>query len=68
MEIKINIVELASELANDAVYEYIMSEYLSQSSIYKEESEVVEYTEYGQKIFDQWYDYYYNIINKYKID
>lgn len=68
MEIKINIVELASELANDAVYEYLISEYLSQSAIYKEESDVVEYTEYGQKIFDQWYDYYYNIINKYKID
>jgi hypothetical protein len=68
MDIKVNIVELASELANDRVYEQLTSEYMGEAEIYKTNSKIIEYTEYGQKVFDGWYDYYYNFINKYKID
>ncbi len=68
MDIKIDLVELASELAVDRVHEELTAEYLSDSDIYITDSDVVEYTEYGQKVFDGWYDYYYNFINKYKID
>ena len=68
MDIKVNLVELASELANDRVYEQLHGEYLGESDIYKTNNDVVEYTEYAQKVFDSYYDYYYNYINKYKID
>jgi 3-hydroxyacyl-CoA dehydrogenase len=68
MNIKVNIVELASELANDRVYEQLTAEYIDESTVYKTDSKIVEYTEFGQKLFDGWYDYYYNFINKYKID
>jgi hypothetical protein len=68
MEIKVNIVELASELANDRTFEELTSEYLGEGDIYKEDSDVVEYTPYAQKVFNNWYDYYYNYISKYKID
>lgn len=64
----INIVELASELANDRTFEELTSEYMGEVEIYKANSDVVEYTEYAQRVFDNWYDYYYNFINKYKID
>ena len=66
MDIQINLVEIASELANDRVYEELTSEYLGEDDIYKKDSDVIEYTEYAQKVFDGWYDYYYDFINKYK--
>jgi hypothetical protein len=68
MDIKINLVEIASELANDRTFEELSSEYMGEVDIYKPDSDVVEYTEYAQKVFDNWYDYYYDFINKYKID
>jgi len=68
MDIKINLVEIASELANDRTFEELSSEYMCEVDIYKSDSDVVEYTEYAQKVFDNWYDYYYDFINKYKID
>jgi hypothetical protein len=68
MDIKVNIVELASELASDRVYEELTSEYMGEDDIYKKDSDVIEYTEYAQKVFDNWYDFYYGIIDKYKID
>ncbi len=68
MDIKINLVEIASELANDRTFEELSSEYMGEVDIYKSDSDVVEYTEYAQKVFDNWYDYYYDFINKYKID
>jgi hypothetical protein len=66
MDIKVNLVELASELANDRTFEVLTSEYMGETEIYKADSDVVEYTPYAQKVFDVWYDYYYNFINKYK--
>jgi len=67
MDIKVNIVEISSELAHDKMYEELTSEYLSESDIYKQNSDVVEYTEYAQKVFDSWYDYYYDFIISYSI-
>ncbi len=66
MDIKINLIEVASELANDRTFEELTSEYMGETEIYKADSDVVEYTPYAQKVFDNWYDYYYNFINKYK--
>lgn len=66
MDIKVNLVELASELANDRTFEELTSEYMGETEIYKADSDVVEYTEYAQKVFDSWFDYYYDFINKYK--
>jgi hypothetical protein len=68
MDVKVNIVELASELANDRTFEELTSEYMGEVEIYKTDSNVVEYTEYAQKVFNGWYDYYYSFIDKYKID
>ena len=68
MNIKINIVKIASELANDRTFEQLTSEYMGEGDIYVKDDGTVEYTKYAQKIFDNWYDYYYNFINKYKIE
>lgn len=68
MDIKINIVELASELANERTFEELVASNLSQDYIYKEDNDVVEYTAEAQEVFDNYYDYFYNLINKYKID
>lgn len=68
MDIKINLVELASELAADRTHEELTLEYMTERDIYKQDSDVIEYTEYAQKVFDGWYDYYYDFISKYKID
>lgn len=62
---KINIVQLATELAEEALinghpdYEALI--------IFDEEGNV-SYTEEGQKIFDEYYDYYYNFIINSKIE
>jgi hypothetical protein len=68
MDIKIDLVELASELAVDRTHEELTSEYMGEVDIYKTDSDVVEYTEYAQRVFDNWYDYYYKFINKYKTE
>ena len=68
MDIKVNLVELASELANDRTFEDLTSEYMGEAEIYKTDSDIVEYTEYAQNVFNDWYDYYYDFISKYKID
>jgi len=67
MDIKINLVEIASELANDRMFEELTNEHLSESDIYKLDSDIVEYTDYAQRVFNSWYDYYYNFVNIYKI-
>ena len=35
MDIKVNLVEIASELANDRVYEQMTSEYMGEAEIYQ---------------------------------
>ena len=55
MEITINALELASELAHLK----LESEWNESIKIYEdEESEVLTYTDEAQDIFNEWYDYY----------
>jgi len=60
MIIKINIVEVSSKLAEDKVNEELN---FNQKMIYNEVSaDETNYTEKAQKIFDEWYDCYYEFL------
>lgn len=70
MEIRINIVEVASELAHDAMVKDAFNEEIiigSQDEVYVsiDEDELV-YTDVCQEIFDKYYDYYYDRLLKLK--
>lgn len=67
MNIAINIVEIASELANERAYTQMIADGFGCNDIYKENNYAIEYTEEASIIFNEWYDYYYNIFDKYKI-
>jgi hypothetical protein len=59
MEIKINILELASELAHKELIGWVSNE----SELYEEpEAGITNYTDYYQDIFNDLYDKYYSII------
>lgn len=65
MNVKINIVELASELAS-----YELEENWCRSiAIWKgdEDDECIEYTDEAQDIFNDLYDKYYTLIENYSI-
>ena len=63
MNITINIIELASELASEKLHEY----FSYSTKIYKDnEEDVLEYTDEVQDIFNDLYDKYYSIIEKTK--
>ena len=66
-EIKIHLVELATKLANERTFEQLTSEYMGEGDVIVEDDGTIKYTKYAQEIFDNWYDYYYDFINKYKI-
>ena len=59
MEKTINILELSSELADFKVRELIGEE----SKIYVENDGIITYTDVAQDLFNQWYDFYYDIID-----
>lgn len=59
MEKTINILELSSELADLKVRELIGEE----SKIYVENDGIITYTDVAQDLFNQWYDFYYDIID-----
>lgn len=69
MNITINLLEVASELAHHATM-------LELSEVYDEETiwaldkqdETYRYPEDVQDIFNGWYDFYYNLIESYKIN
>tara|TARA_R110002020_G_scaffold170483_2_gene360197 strand:+ start:333 stop:749 length:417 start_codon:yes stop_codon:yes gene_type:complete len=62
MELKINILELASELAHEQVVKEMDS---TGSAIYQIDSSGDErYTEEAQDEFNDWYDHYWTIIEK----
>lgn len=63
MEITINTIELASELAHERVRDYISFEH----NIFVEEDEGTVYTGEAQDIFNEWYDYYLTKIESTKI-
>lgn len=63
MNININIVELASELACDKLH----NDYENSIKIYKDDlSDCLEYTDETQKIFDNLYDQFYSMIDNLK--
>ena len=66
MDIKVNLVELATELAAEQVYEEFCP--YGYASIYQETEDGTEYTADAQRSFDNWYDYYYDMVDKFKID
>ena len=73
MEIRINIVEAASELAHDAMVKEAFNEgiIIDETEVYvslngdDDEDEII-YTEVCQEIFDKYYDYYYDRLLKLK--
>ena len=63
MELRINIVELASELAHKDLTKMVSNE----SELFEEpESGITNYTDYYQNIFNELYDEYYTIIEQCK--
>lgn len=65
MNITINIIELASELASERLHE----DWVYSIKIYKDnDAEVLEYTDEAQDIFNDLYDKYYSIIENTKVD
>lgn len=63
MDITINIVELASELASEDLYD----NWHDSIKIYEDDdADVLEYTDEAQDIFNDLYDKYYSIIEKTK--
>ena len=63
MNVSINIIELASELAEMELEKHF--EY-SSILIYEEEDEGTKYTEEAQDVFDDLYDKYYSFIERFK--
>ena len=63
MNVTINILELASELAS-----YELEESWGDSmKIWEEDGDGTKYTEEAQDIFNGLYDHYYSLIENYKI-
>ena len=71
MEIKINIVELASELAEDMTSDEMFREEIiiteEEQFVIDENSGDTMYTETAQDIYNRWYDYFYSKIEELKI-
>lgn len=63
MNITINIVELAAELASLD----LQNNWHDSVIIYEENEDEIKYTEEAQEIFDELYDSYYSIIENTKI-
>jgi hypothetical protein len=61
MNVTINIVELASELADHEVQEHFK---YSSIPVYDEDEFEIRYTDEAQEIFDELYDKYYAIIEQ----
>jgi len=67
MERKFNIVEVATELADNAVVEMFCS--MGESAIYEDnEEDILKYTKEAQLEFDLLYDYYYNFLYEVSIE
>lgn len=62
--IKINIVEASSRLA----HEIVCAKFEDIDSIYENTTDTITtYTEGAQRLFDEWYDYYYDLLFQEKI-
>ena len=65
MDIKINVVEAASELAHNRTFFESGDVLQNQDDMYKDiDSDVLEYKEEIQDRFNGWYDYYFGEICK----
>jgi hypothetical protein len=65
MEITINAIELASELAHEIVCAKLQDD---DNAIYEDPlSAVTSYTDEAQDLFNEWYDYYLTKIESTKI-
>ena len=60
MEIIINIVEIAKELAEQRIEDTVLGDYEDILEI--DENEELVYTEEGQSMFDSFYDMYYDML------
>lgn len=75
MEVKINLIEVAAELAEIATTKEILNLYPEDikenteeyNKIYKIENNVRYYTEEAQQIFEKHYDFYFDFIETRKI-
>jgi hypothetical protein len=64
MNVTINIVELASELASFELEE----NWADTIVLWEEDEDETRYTEVAQDVFNDLYDKYYSLIENYKID
>lgn len=65
MNVTVNILELASELAHNEL-ESLFNE--ADVVIYKEDEDTFVYTDRAQEVFNELYDKYYTIIENLKIN
>jgi hypothetical protein len=63
MNVTVNIVELASELAHAD-----LELHMSHGAMYKDDGSVITYTEEAQDEFNELYDKYYSIVESCRID
>ena len=64
MEININLLEAASELAHEIVCAKFEDD---DSAIYESTTDTItNYSEEAQDIFNEWYDYYYDFLLRLK--
>jgi hypothetical protein len=59
MNITINVIEVASELAEEIVCAKFEDD---ESLIYQETEDGTCYTEDAQELFNEWYDHYFNFL------
>lgn len=60
MEITINLLEAASELADKIVHARFLDD---ESLIFEQDcEETLIYTNHAQELFNEWYDYYYDFL------
>jgi hypothetical protein len=64
MEIRINLLEAASELASEVVYAKFEDD---DNLINIEDEHGIYYTEEAQELFNEWYDHYYNLLLNIKL-
>lgn len=78
MEIRINLVEVAAELAEKATIQQmhqqlvksglkIVDEHAVDLAVYEMDGDTTVYTEDAQEMFNNWYDYYFEFLESRKI-